>query len=282
MRNGLLAFFLLALSSAAAGAELLIGTEQLAAALAAGKVRLIDAENTENYRRAHIPGAVNLYFMELEDSEENLKTGRPVFPQLAATRFGALGIARDSEVVVYDNGDGRGASAVWYILRFLGHERVRILDGGFRKWLKEQRPVGQDAPRPVKTTYLPQPGDGWAVKPDRLAQADVLVDARSIAEFSGKENGGARSGGHVPGARSFPWDRLAGDVATYKGAAPMQRMLRQAGITPDKEIVVYCNGGLGRSTHLLAALTLLGYDRVKVYPGSWIEWASDPARPLAR
>lgn len=282
MRNGLLVFFLLALPPAAAGADLLIGTGQLAAALAAGQVRLIDAENAENYRRAHIPGAVNLYFMELEDSEENLKTGRPVFPQMAASRFGALGIARDSDVVVYDSGDGRGASAVWYILRFLGHERVRILDGGFRKWLQEQRPVGQDAPRPVKTTYLPQPGDSWAVKPDMLAQADVLVDARSIAEFSGKENGGARSGGHVPGARSFPWDRLSGDVATFKGAEPMQRALRLAGITPEKEIVVYCNGGLGRSTHLLAALTLLGYNKVKVYPGSWIEWASDPARPVAR
>ena len=117
---------------------------------------------------------------------------------------------------------------------------------------------------------------------DMLAQADVLVDARSIAEFSGKENGGARSGGHVPGARSFPWDRLSGDVATFKGAEPMQRALRQAGILPGKEIVVYCNGGLGRSTHLLAALTLLGYDKVKVYPGSWIEWASDPARSVAR
>lgn len=283
MRNVLLVVFLLALPpAAAAGADLLVTTGQLAAALAAGEVRLIDAENAENYRRAHIPGAVNLYFMELEDSEENLKTGRPVFPQLAASRFGALGIARDSDVVVYDNGDGRGASAVWYILRFLGHDRVRILDGGFRKWLKEQRPVGQDAPRPVKKTYLPQPGDGWAVKPDMLAQADVLVDARSIAEFSGKENGGARSGGHVPGARSFPWDRLSGDVATFKGAEPMRRALRQAGILPGKEIVVYCNGGLGRSTHLLAALTLLGYDKVKVYPGSWIEWASDPARPVAR
>lgn len=268
---------------AAAGEGLLVSTEQLAAELKSGKVRLLDAENGENFNRAHIPGAVNLYFMDLEDAEENAKTGQPIFPQLAASKFGALGLTREADVVVYDSGDGRGASAVWYILRYLGHDRVRILDGGFRKWLKEGRVVTQEAAKPPKVTYLPKPRSDWAVKTDTLPKSGaLLLDARGLAEFSGKDSGGARQAGHIPGARSFPWSQLSGEVATFRQAEAMKKALLDAGITPDREIVTYCNGGLGRSTFLFAALTQLGYDRVRVYPGSWIEWASDPARPIER
>jgi thiosulfate/3-mercaptopyruvate sulfurtransferase len=268
---------------AAAGESPLVSTEQLAAELKAGKLRLIDAENGENFGRAHLPGALNLYFMDLEDAEENAKTGQPIFPQLAASKFGALGLTRDADVVVYDSGDGRGASAVWYILRYLGHDRVRILDGGFRKWLKEGRAVTQETVKPAKVTYLPKPRNDWAVRTDTLAKSGaLLLDARGLAEFSGKDNGGARQGGHIPNARSFPWSQLSGEVATFKQAEAMKKALLDVGITPDKEIVTYCNGGLGRSTFLFAALTQLGYDKVRVYPGSWIEWASDPSRPIER
>ncbi|OZA30711.1 MAG: hypothetical protein B7X93_02270 [Hydrogenophilales bacterium 17-61-9] len=266
-----------------AGPSFLISTGELATELAQGRVKLVDAENADNYARAHLPGALNLPYLELEDAEENARTGLPIFPRLAASKLELLGIARDSEVVVYDAGDGRGASAVWYILGFIGHDKVRILDGGYRKWLKEGRAVTQDVPHPAKATYVPQPRADWAVKTQELAASSVLrVDARSIAEFSGKDNGGARQGGHLPGAKSFVWSRLSGDLATFKDDAAMRRELKAAGLTPDREIITYCNGGLGRSTYLYAALKLLGYEKVKVYPGSWIEWAADPARLIER
>jgi thiosulfate/3-mercaptopyruvate sulfurtransferase len=280
-----LVFALLFLPFAALAAEpaFLVSSEQLAAELKAGKVRVLDAENSENFNRAHLPGALNLYFMDLEDAEENAKTGQPIFPQLAASKFGALGLTRDADVVVYDSGDGRGASAAWYILRYLGHDRVRILDGGFRKWLKEGRAVTQETVKAAKATYVPKPRSDWAVKTDTLAKPGaLLLDARGLAEFSGKDNGGARQGGHIPNARSFPWSQLSGEVTTFKQVEAMKKALLDAGITPDKEIITYCNGGLGRSTFLFAALTQLGYDKVKVYPGSWIEWASDPSRPIER
>lgn len=274
---------LLPWSATWAGSSFLISTGELAAELAQGRVRLVDAENADNYTRAHLPGALNLPFLELEDAEENAKTGLPIFPRLAASKLESLGITRNSDVVVYDAGDGRGASAVWYILNFIGHDKVRILDGGFRKWLKEGRVVTQDVPHPVKATYVPLPRADWAVKTQELATSPALrVDARSIAEFSGKESGGARQSGHLPGARSFVWNQLSGDLATFKDKAAMRKALTQAGLTPDKEIITYCNGGLGRSTYLYAALKLLGYEKVKVYPGSWIEWAADPARPIER
>jgi thiosulfate/3-mercaptopyruvate sulfurtransferase len=265
-------------------ATLLIDTAGLAARLGQSGVVLIDAENAADYARAHIPGAVHLYYMDLEDAEENAKTGRPIFPQVAANRLGELGIGRDTEVIVYDSGNGRAASAVWYILRFINHDKVRVLDGGFRKWLKEGRPVAQDAVAPAKTRYiLEDVRADWTLSTrDVTAGTGRLVDARSIAEYAGKEDGGARQAGHIPGAVSFPWDRLAGAIATFKDETTMREELAKAGLTSDKDIVTYCNPGLGRSTFLLLAMTLLGYDRVKVYPGSYLEWASDPARPIAR
>jgi len=280
MRRFLL-LLLLPWSFAWAAPSALLSTADLAASL--DKTRLIDAENAENYARAHLPGAVNLYYLDLEDAEENAKSGQPIFPRLAASKLEALGIARDTPVVVYDSGNGRAASGVWYILRFIGHEDVRVLDGGFRKWLKEGRPVTQERPAPAKAVYDVKPRADWALKTEALTPKKALIlDARSIAEYAGKEDGGARQAGHIPGARSLPWDLLAGAVETFKPAEEMRRVLAQAGVTPEREIVTYCNPGIGRSTFLLMALEELGYAKVKVYPGSWIEWAADPARPIER
>ena len=280
--RGVLIWMALFWSATAFGAGFMVDGEQLAAEMKQGKVRLIDAETAESYQRAHLPGAAHLPYLDLEDFEENLKNGQPAFAQLAASKFAALGLTREADVVVYDSGDGRAASAIWYMLRFLGHDRVRILDGGFRKWLKEGRALTQEAPKLVKAAYVPKPRSDWAVKSTDLARAAVLVDARSLAEYTGKDSGGAKQGGHIPGAKSFPWTQLSGEISTFKSPEAMKKALAAAGITPDKEIVTYCNGGLGRSTYLLAALTLAGYDKVKVYPGSWIEWAADPARPIER
>ncbi|SCZ58351.1 sulfurtransferase [Thiohalomonas denitrificans] len=268
------------LSTSALAMEL-VNTDVLTERL--DQVVLIDAESPQDYARAHIPGAVNLHYLELEDADENAETGLPIFPQLAASKFGALGIANDSEVVVYDSGNGRAASAVWYTLRFIGHERVSLLDGGFRKWLEEGRALSQRVSAPEKVVYKPQPKKEWALLTSELDQGDrLIVDARSIAEYSGKEDGGARRGGHIPGAISLPWDRLSGELQTFADEAVMRTVLEEAGITPDREVVTYCNPGIGRSTFLYAALKHLGYDKVRVYPGSWNEWAADTARPIER
>jgi thiosulfate/3-mercaptopyruvate sulfurtransferase len=263
---------------------LLTDTVTLAERLSAGGFVLIDAEPAADYARAHIPGAVNLYYMDLDDAEENAKTGRPIFPQLAASKFGGLGVSADTEVVVYDSGNGRGASAVWYILKSIGHDKVRVLDGGFRKWVKEGRAVSQETPALAKVRYVVKaPRADWILPTAKMqAGRATLVDARSIAEFTGKEDGGARRAGHIPGALSLPWDRLAGSLATFKDEAAMREVLAAASLTPEKEIITYCNPGLGRSTFLFLALTLLGYDKVTVYPGSYLEWAADPSRPIAR
>lgn len=282
MRKLVMALMLL-WSASSFGAGFLVDGEGLAAELKQGKVKLIDAENAESYQRAHLPGAAHLHYLDLEDYEENVKNGQPAFAQLVAAKFAALGVTREADIVVYDSGDGRAASAVWYMLRYLGQEKVRILDGGFRKWLKEGRAVTQEVPNLAKATYVPKPRGDWAIRTQDLDPKRLrLLDARSLAEYTGKETGGARQGGHIPGAKAFPWTQLADTTASFKSPAELKKVLAAAGITPDQEIVTYCNGGLGRSTYLLAALTLAGYEKVKVYPGSWVEWAADPSRPIER
>lgn len=286
----LLAGALLLFAGAAQTDEILISIEELLTRQAAqpGLV-LVDAETPDRFARAHIPGAVNLPHMELEDAEENARTGRPIFPQLAANRFGEAGIAVDTPVVIYDGGDGRAASAVWYILRYIGHEDVRILDGGFRKWVRDGQPVTQQG-RPVEQVRYILPDRerrDWELTTDGLRELldrgqAVLVDTRSIAEFAGKESAGARRAGHIPGAVSLPWNRLAGEPETFADDETLRRALERAGLNPGQTIVTYCNPGLGRSTFLLAALTRLGYENVIVYPGSWNEWAADPRLPVAR
>lgn len=261
----------------------LIDTATLAERLGKAGPVLIDAEAKELYERAHLPGAVNLPYLDLEDAEENAATGRPIFPQRGAGKFAALGITRDTEVVVYDGGNGRAASAVWYVLRYLGHDKVKILDGGFRKWLKEGRLLTQEAPRVTKAVYKPKPNEEFVLTTGQVAKGQArVVDARSLGEYSGKEMGGARRGGHIPGAVSLPWDRVVGKLSTFQSPARMQAVFKQAGLDPGQEIITYCNPGIGRSTFLYLALQLAGYERVTVYPGSWIEWAADPARPIER
>lgn len=284
MRRWLLALLLtLAWCRLAAAADPLIASDALPARLADGHTVVIDAEPADLYARAHIPGAVNLPHMDLEDAEENAASGRPVFPDRAAKMFGALGIGSATPVVVYDGGNGRAASAVWYVLTYLGHGDVRILDGGFRKWLAEGRPVTQKVSKPKTVAFKAGERKDWVLKTEDLAKgAAMVVDARSLAEFAGKDAGGAARAGHIPGAVSLPWDRVAGDLRTFADPEAMRAAFAKAGITPDREVVTYCNPGLGRSTFLMVALTLIGHDKVRTYPGSWIEWAGDPARPIER
>ena len=223
--RAMLGALFLAFSSpgAMAGARdaIMIDTASLFQRMTKAELIIVDAESATDFARARIPGAVNLYYMDFEDAEENAKTGRPIFPQLAATKLGDVGITNESEVIVYDSGNGRAASAVWYILTFIGHEKVRILDGGFRKWVKEGRPVSQETSAPSKVRYVvKRTRADWVLTTEQVQSAKAaVVDARTLAEYAGKDAGGARQAGHIPGAVSLPWDRLAGTLATFKDDA---------------------------------------------------------------
>jgi thiosulfate/3-mercaptopyruvate sulfurtransferase len=266
--------------------EILIGTEELAALLDTPSVRIIDA--TEDESGARIPGAVTLYHLSLTRLEERKKSGYPVSPEEAEKIFGGAGIDADTLVVVYDRGDGPLASAFWFALNFYGHEKVKVLNGGIRKWVKEGRPVTQDPPAVEKKKFVARPNPdliaplAWMKR--KIRDRDLrILDARSFKEYIGEEIlPGASRGGHIPGAIHLEWTKVSGREETFKPAGELRRILEQRGITKDKEIVTYCHTGIGRSTDLLLALKLLGYEKVRLYAGSWEEWSSDPRLPVER
>lgn len=268
--------------------DLLIETEDVARLLAAPNVRIIHAVDESSYARAHIPGSVNLYYLTFANLEERKKRGYPTSPQEAEKVFGEAGIDANTQVVVYDGGEGPFASGVWFALEFFGHKNVKVLNGGFRKWIKEGRPVTQVVPKVEKKKFLAKPNPEMVVSLDwmkkNMKSRELLVlDARSYKEFIGETLVlGAARGGHIPNAIHFEWTKVSGKVETFKPADQLRKALEQRGITRDKEIVTYCQTGMARATDLVLAFKLLGYDKVRLYTGSWEEWSSDPRLPIEK
>ncbi|MBI4334654.1 MAG: sulfurtransferase [Chloroflexi bacterium] len=289
---GLLVSLGLALGGPAWGAEgyvhpeLLMETGELAKLLKSPNVRLIDAVDPALYGRAHIPGAVNLFYQDLSQIEERKESGFPLSPQEAEKLFGAVGIDEKTQVIVYDGGEGPAASSVWYVLTLFGHKNVRLLNGGLRKWIKEGRPIIQELPKVERRRFTARPQPGLVVKADWLAKnlqnkALILLDARSFKEYIGEEIRGVARGGHIPGAVHLEWVKVGEKLETFKPADKLRQVFEGRGIPPGKELVVYCQSGT-RATALLLALRLIGYDNGRLYAGSWQEWANDPAFPVEK
>lgn len=243
----------------------------------------------EQYRAAHIPGAV---YASLSHDLSGPLTGTngrhpiPSVDQLAAT-FGRLGIGPDTQVVMYDQDAGSWASRMWWMLRYAGHDAAAVLDGGWAKWTREGRPTrsGDDA-RPAATfTLRVRPemrrdvADVEAIVRDRSA---LLVDARAPERFEGRSETVDHSAGHIAGAINHFYKWNVADDGTMLPADALRKQYDAllSGKRPD-EMVMYCGSGV-TACHNLLAMEHAGLTGTPLYPGSWSEWSSDPARPAAK
>jgi thiosulfate/3-mercaptopyruvate sulfurtransferase len=283
-----LTFALLAAAADYARPRLLIETGELAGLLGQPALRLVDATDPASYRRAHLPGAVNIHYLELTRLDERRGTGHPTSNFEAERIFGDAGIDAGTQVVVYDGGEGAPASGVWFVLDFFGHQNVRLLNGGFRKWLAEGRPVTQELPKVdrKKFTAAPQPEKivtrEW-VRRNLRTPGVVFADTRSFNEYIGRElPAGASRGGHLPGAVHLDWAQFSGETASFRSAAEIEQALTKRGITRETRVITYCQSGLGRSTDVAFAMKLIGWDNVVEYTGSWEEWSAEPRLPLEK
>ena len=272
--------------------NVLVSTDWVGQHLSDPAVRIAEVDvDTASYAQGHVPGAVGWnWTTQLCDTLVRDVAPKGKLEQL----LGDAGIDNNTTIILYgDNNNWFAAWAFWQ-LKLYGHQDVRIMDGGRKKWLAEGKEVSTDAPKAAGKTYkakepdnslrafLPEVQD--AVKGMKAA----LVDVRSPAEFTGEilappglpET--CQRGGHIPGAKSMPWAKLANDDGTFKSVDEIKKLYDGVGVTGDKPIIAYCRIG-ERSSHSWFALKyLLGYTNVKNYDGSWTEWGNLVGAPVEK
>lgn len=276
----------------------LVSTAELAAALPGGRILVADCtfdlDETEAGRRAyleaHVPGAVYVHLDDDLSGRADGSNGRHPLPdrEVLAARLRALGLSDDMQVVAYDRSGGFYAARLWWELRWLGHEAVAVLDGGFDAWLVADFAIesGQPAPTPpgdfaAKPSLEPEPVSTDEIMGDLPGRSLQVVDARDAARFAGAAHSLDTASGHIPGAANhFFRNNLGADgrvLAPEDLRAGFAPLLAKAG---ERTLVSQCGSGV-TACHNLLALRHAGIKGGRLYPGSWSEWTSDPSRPVA-
>lgn len=262
-------------------------------------------EGKERYNKEHIPGAVYL------DLELDLSApvgghgGRHPLPdtQVLASRLSKFGIGNDTRIVAYDDENGMNAARLWWLLRYLGHEQVYILEGGFSQWKEGKYPVTDHQPVRVPSSFVAN------VRPQMLAGVEevrevsaktvnnagaetgsdvnvadaaptlpVLIDSRAKDRYQGMNETLDKKAGHIPGALNFFWKNTQNADGSFKSADELAAHF--AGLDKEAEIIVYCGSGVTACPNVLA-LEKAGYKNVRLYAGSWSDWISYEDNPVA-
>ncbi|MDZ7778548.1 MAG: sulfurtransferase [Gemmatimonadota bacterium] len=272
----------------------LVSTDWLAEHLDDSDVAIVESdEDVLLYDTGHIPGAIKIdWHMDLNDPVTRDYLDGKKFAELMSSK----GIDRDTTVVFYgDNFNWWAAYALWVFTLF-GHPDVRLLDGGRKKWIDEDRPLTTDVPERPRTEYPVVERNDTEIRAFRdevlehMSAGGKLVDVRSPQEYSGEllhmpdyPQEGSLRGGHIPGAANVPWKRAANDDGTFKDVDELKKIYEQEqGLSPDADVVAYCRIG-ERSSHTWFVLQhLLGYPKVRNYDGSWTEWGNMVRAPIER
>jgi thiosulfate/3-mercaptopyruvate sulfurtransferase len=270
--------------------EILVSTDDVAARLGDPQLHLVEVdEDTTAYEKGHVPGAVAINWRD----ELQSKTSRDVVEKAGFEELlGSRGIDENTEIILYGgNNNWFAAYAYWY-LKYYGHENVKLMNGGRKKWELEQRPLTTDAPAVTSTTYRAKDPDAAirATRDEVIAQTGrtPMIDVRSPEEYAGAlaapahlPQEAAQRTGHVPGAANIPWSRAANEDGTFRTPEELRALyIEQAGLNPDGPAIAYCRIG-ERSSHTWVVLhELLGLSQAKNYDGSWTEYGSLVGVPI--
>jgi thiosulfate/3-mercaptopyruvate sulfurtransferase len=241
------------------------------------------------YAEAHISGAVFADIGgDLSAPVIRGKTGRHPLPDVAAmaARLSAWGIDGAVQVVAYDDSGGSMAARLWWLLRWLGHDAVAVLDGGWPQWQAQGLPAGQGEEARAARTFVPRVRREWVLTAEQVNRvrsdpAWRVLDARNADRFRGENETIDPVAGHVPGAHSVPYaDNLEPDGRFKSRDILRRRYLEVLGTVPAARAVCYCGSGV-TAAHDILAMAYAGLGDARLYAGSWSEWIVDPVRPVA-
>ncbi len=276
--------------------QILISVDEMEPLVGQAGVAIVDtrfdladpAAGRRSYEEGHVPGSV---FLDLDKdlaAPVGPQTGRHPLPDVSviSATLGRLGIGNDTNVIVYDGGSGAIAARAWWVLRWLGHERTRLLDGGIKAWLAAGGALESGTSTPQETRFFGNPRTELVLTTDELA-ADVtgiadrrLLDARDAARFRGEMEPIDPVAGHVPGAINLPFADLVTPEGRWRAPSERRARLRDAlGYELDGTWAVMCGSGV-TACHVAIAGLEAGYREPLVYVGSWSEWIRDPGRPI--
>lgn len=266
--------------------EVLVDTQWVEDHLKDPKIRVaeVDYDPTANYKLGHVPGAVLFDWKEdINDPLSRNILGKQAYEDLMQKG----GINNDTTLILYGDFNNWFAAFAFWVFKYYGYKDIRIMNGGRKKWLEEDRPLSKDVQKYPK-------GNFKAAEPDKSIRVflnyvrdsigsgqKVLIDVRSPKEFTGEilappeyPTEHAQRGGHIPGALNVPWGQAVNEDGTFKSTEELKKLYESKGITSNKEVITYCRIG-ERSSHTWFVLKyLLGYPNVKNYDGSWTEWGN--------
>ena len=233
----------------------------------------------QEYDRAHIEGA---YYLSLDrdlSAKVQLHGGRHPLPDLdvLAQKFASMGIVKDKTLVVaYDDSRMAFASRLWWLLRYLGHDRVALLDGGWNDWIKHDYPVTKAIPKAKSGDFNPQPRSDWLVDINTVKSAQnkdeiIIVDSRDSDRYAGLTEPIDPVAGSIPTAVNSPWKQTTDEAGYFKPLTAQQQLWDEYNTAA--EIIVYCGSGVTACVNLLS-LTVVGFENAKLYPGGWSDWCS--------
>ncbi|MDG6926037.1 MAG: sulfurtransferase [Nitrososphaerota archaeon] len=257
------------------------------------RVAEVDYDPAANYAVGHIPGAV--LFDWKKDINDPVRRDILSKEQLESL-FSSAGITKDTWIILYGDFNNWFAAFAFWVFKYYGVQNVKLLNGGRKKWLLEDKPVTKDVPTyPREEFRASSVNQHLRVYKDEVSKAlgkgdKVLVDVRGPKEYSGEilappeyPTEHAQRGGHIPGAKNIPWAQTVNDAdGTFKSREEIAALYAPKGVTADKEVITYCRIG-ERSSHSWFVLTyLLGYPHVRNYDGSWAEWGNSVGTPIEK
>jgi thiosulfate/3-mercaptopyruvate sulfurtransferase len=256
------------------------------------KVRVaeVDYDPTANYTLGHVPGSV---LIDWKADINDPLTRNIITQQACESLLQRVGVNDDTTLVLYGDFNNWFAAFAFWVFKYYGYKDVRLMNGGRKKWLEEDKPVTKDIPSHAKGNFKASEPDSsirvfLRYVRDTLG-SKILVDVRGPKEFTGEilappeyPTEHAQRGGHIPGAVNIPWAQAVNENGTFKSADELQKLYHSKGVAADKEVISYCRIG-ERSSHTWFVLKyLLGYPNVKNYDGSWTEWGNMIDNPIER